>query len=62
MREEARCDFLDLAKSFTNVPHKRLIEKLEKHGTGGKLKRIILETDYRTEDTGSASLEKCQDG
>jgi len=27
--------FLDLAKAFNKVPHKRLIEKLQKHGIGG---------------------------
>jgi len=29
--------FLDLAKAFDKVPHQRLLEKLKKHGTGGKL-------------------------
>ena len=33
--------FLDLAKAFDKVPHKRLIEKLQKHGIGGKLKCVI---------------------
>ena len=29
--------FLDLAKTFDKVPHKRLLEKLSKHGIRGKL-------------------------
>ena len=33
--------FLDLANVFDKVPHKRLIEKLQKHGIGGKLKCVI---------------------
>ena len=33
--------FLDLAKAFDKVPHKRLLEKLRKHGIGGKLLRNI---------------------
>jgi len=33
--------FLDLAKAFNKVPHKRLIEKLQKHRIGGKLKCVI---------------------
>ena len=33
--------FLDLAKAFDKVPHKRLLEKLNKHGIGGKLLSII---------------------
>ena len=28
--------FLDLAKAFDEVPHKRLMEKVAKHGIGGK--------------------------
>jgi len=30
--------FLDLAKAFDKVPHKRLSEKLKKHGIRGKTK------------------------
>lgn len=43
MDEGASMDviFLDLAKAFDKVPHRRLIQKLEKHGIGGKLKRVI---------------------
>jgi len=33
--------FLDLAKAFDKVPHQRLLEKLRKHGIGGKLLRTI---------------------
>ena len=33
--------FLDLAKAFDKVPHLRLMEKLKKHGIGGKLLRTI---------------------
>ena len=33
--------FLNLAKAFDKIPHKRLIEKLRKHGIGGKLKCVI---------------------
>jgi len=33
--------FLDLAKAFDKVLHKRLIEKLQKHGIGGRLKGVI---------------------
>ena len=33
--------FLDLAKAFDKVPHQRLMEKLRKHGIGGKLLRTI---------------------
>jgi len=29
--------FLDLAKAFDNVPHQRLLDRLRKHGIGGKL-------------------------
>ena len=29
--------FLDLVKSSDKVPHKRLMEKVAKHGIGGKL-------------------------
>jgi hypothetical protein len=29
--------YLDLAKAFDKVPHKRLLEKVKKHGIGGKL-------------------------
>ena len=31
--------FFDLAKAFDKVPHQRLLEKLRKHGIGGKLLR-----------------------
>jgi len=33
--------FLDLAKAFDKVPHQRLLEKLKKHGTAGKLLSVI---------------------
>jgi len=33
--------FLDLAKAFDKLPHQRLLEKLRKHGIGGKLLRTI---------------------
>jgi len=33
--------FLDLAKAFNKVPHKRLLEKLSKHGIRGKLLSVI---------------------
>jgi len=33
--------FLDLAKAFDKVPHGRLLEKLRKHGIGGKILAII---------------------
>ena len=33
--------FLDLAKAFDKVPHGRLLEKLTKHGIGGKLLGIF---------------------
>ena len=32
---------LDLAKAFDKVPHQRLLEKLRKHGIGGKLLSTI---------------------
>jgi len=35
------CGFLDLAKAFDKVPHKRLIETLQKHGIGRRLKCVI---------------------
>jgi len=33
--------FLDLAKAFDKVPHKRLVEKVAKCGIGGKLYKLI---------------------
>ena len=33
--------FLDLAKAFDKEPHKRLLEKLRKHGIGGKLLNVV---------------------
>jgi len=33
--------FLDLAKAFDKVPHKRLLEKMRKHGIGGRLLGVI---------------------
>jgi len=33
--------FFDLAKAFDKVSHKRLIQKLQKHGIGGRLKCVI---------------------
>ena len=33
--------FLDMAKAFDKVPHKRLLEKMRKHGIGGKVLRIL---------------------
>ena len=33
--------FLDLAKAFDEVPHKRLMEKVAKHGIGGKVYKLI---------------------
>ena len=33
--------FLDLAKAFDKVPHKRLLEKLKKHGINGNVLNII---------------------
>ena len=32
--------FLDLAKAFCKVPHKRLMENVAKHGIGGKLYKV----------------------
>jgi len=40
--DEGFCiDILDLAKAFDKVPHQRLLEKLRKHGIGGKLLKTI---------------------
>jgi len=33
--------FFGSSKAFGKVPHKRLIEKLQKHGIGGRLKGVI---------------------
>ena len=33
--------FLDLAKAFDKVPHKRLLEKLKKHGISGSILKVI---------------------
>jgi len=33
--------YLDFAKAFDKVPHKRLLEKLNKHGIGGKVRTWI---------------------
>ena len=33
--------FLDLAKAFDKVPHKRLLEKLKKHGIIGNILNVI---------------------
>ena len=33
--------YLGLAKTFDKVPHQRLLEKLRKHGIGGKLLSVI---------------------
>ena len=32
---------MDLAEAFDKVPHQRLLEKLRKHGIGGKLLRTV---------------------
>ena len=43
--EEKRIDtiFLDIAKAFDKVDHKILLEKVKKHGIGGKIGRLIEE-------------------
>ena len=43
MNEKESVDviFLDFAKAFDKVPHKRLLTKLEAHGLGGKVLRWI---------------------
>ena len=43
--EEKRIDtiFLDFAKAFDKVDHKILLEKVKKHGIGGKIGRWIEE-------------------
>jgi len=33
---------LDLAKAFDKVPHQRLLEKLRKHGIGGKFRGFSI--------------------
>ena len=33
--------FLDLAKAFDKVPHKRLLGKLKKHGISGSILNVI---------------------
>jgi len=33
--------FLDLAKAFDKVPHKRLLEKLKKHGISGNILNVV---------------------
>ncbi len=33
--------FLDFAKAFDNVPHKRLVAQLQAHGVGGKVLKWI---------------------
>jgi len=33
--------FLDLAKAFDKVPHKRLLEKLNKNGISGNILNVI---------------------
>ena len=35
--------FLDLANAFDKVPHRRLLDKLRKHGIGGKLLGMICD-------------------
>ena len=56
-----RCNLFVSASSkskFYKALHKRLIEKLEKHDTGGKLKWVI-ENGYKIEDRWLASVETC---
>jgi len=36
--------FIDLAKAFDKVLHRRLMEKIAKHGIGGKLYKVIMKT------------------
>jgi len=40
-KESVDVIFLDFAKAFDKVPHKRLLTKLEAHGLGGKILRWI---------------------
>jgi len=51
--------FSDLAKAFNKVPLKRLIEKLRKHGIGGRLKCVI---ESWLGDRGFVLKEQCQNG
>ena len=38
-KESVDVIFLDFAKAFDKVPHRRLLTKLEAHGLGGKVLR-----------------------
>ena len=41
MKKSVYVIFLDFAKAFDKVQHKRLLTKLEAHGFGGKVLRLI---------------------